>query len=242
MTVGKGLKRRLVDNCGLLALDLVGQQFGSLAIISRKTEGTTFNLKVEVRCSRCGQTHMGRFHNMRKRPETEACPHCNGRKPVTVPKWLYNRCQAQRIRCVTASGTRFDCYGARGVEFRFADVNEAARWIAENLGVPDDRSLQLDRINNDGHYEPGNLRWAHRITQMNNTRPSLLKHGRQRFISFREKYPQVRYSDSTLARLILRMSDEEIEARWHLPSNKPKGKYGTFSMQGPYRDLPPMGA
>jgi hypothetical protein len=28
--------------------------------------------------------------------------------------------------------------------------------------------MQLDRINNDGHYEPGNVRWATALTQVNN--------------------------------------------------------------------------
>jgi len=28
----------------------------------------------------------------------------------------------------------------------------------------------VDRIENDGHYEPGNVRWATRVEQMNNTR------------------------------------------------------------------------
>jgi hypothetical protein len=229
MTAGRGLKRRLVDGSGLLAPDLVGSQFGSLTIISRTTHGRGCNLRVEVRCERCAGLHFALFHNIRKRPGTAACPHCNARQPVLVPKWLYERCQAQLARCTNPKAKAFERYGGRGIEFRFASVNEAAHWVAANLGVPS-RSLQLDRKENNGHYEPGNLRWATRVLNQNNTRVS---GGRARFIAFRKAFPGVRYADATLARMLAKMTPEEVVSRWKAYSCKPKGKYGTFSIADP---------
>ena len=196
----------------------------------------SFNLLVQVECDRCGGLHMGRFHNMRKRPSTAACPHCNGREPITVPRWLYQRCQAQQSRCQNWSDAQFHLYGGRGIEFRFDGPNSAARWVAATLGVAD-RSMQLDRIDNNGHYEPGNLRWASPVQNVNNSRH--VGGERMRFQAFRLSHPDVRYADNTLARMIRTgMSDAEIVARWATPSDKPKGKYGTCSMSGPYKDLP----
>lgn len=176
MMAGSRSRRRIVDASGSLAPLWVGTRFGSLVIASVATEGKASDLRVEVRCDRCGMTHMGRFHNLRKRPGTQACPHCNGRETVTVPGWLYRRCQAQQDRCNNPRSTSFERYGGRGIEFRFAGPNEAARWIEENLGIAD-RTMQIDRINNNGHYEPGNLRWATSKENMQNQRPKRRRSG-----------------------------------------------------------------
>lgn len=233
MTVGKGLRKRLVDKSGLLVPDLVGAQYGSLKIVSSAVQNTGFNLLVEVQCNRCGGIHMARFHNIRKRPGTAACPHCNGRQPLTVPQWLYRRCQSQMQRCCNPNSPSFERYGGRGIEFRFSSVNEAATWVAENIGIPENRSLQLDRKDNNGHYEPGNLIWSSAVGNMNNTRVS---GNRARFTQFRKMYPHVKYADATLYRMIVQgMTFEAINEQWQEPSCKPKGKYGTFSTLGPYR-------
>jgi hypothetical protein len=99
--------------------------------------------------------------------------------------------------------------------------------------------MQLDRIDNSGHYEPGNLRWTDAVVNMNNTRRN--RGSRQRFVSFRTHYPHIRYADTTLRRMINSgLTDQQIAERWTQPSCMPKGKYGTFSMLGRYKDSPLM--
>lgn len=71
-------------------------------------------------------------------------------------------------RCNNPKTPNFHNYGGRGIEFRFTTVLGGSLWIQQNLGLH--RKRELDRINNDGHYEPGNLRYATRSMQNLNAR------------------------------------------------------------------------
>ncbi len=64
-------------------------------------------------------------------------------------------------RCYNPTSSRYARYGGRGIQVceEWHDPWTFCRYLDETLGpCPPDHTL--DRINNDGNYEPGNIRWA----------------------------------------------------------------------------------
>lgn len=84
---------------------------------------------------------------------------------VRTPEYIAY-CAAKR-RCEKPSEPSYPRYGGRGIKFLFTSIEQ---FVNELGSRPDGKSL--DRINNNGHYEPGNVRWATRSEQNTNRRPA----------------------------------------------------------------------
>jgi hypothetical protein len=87
---------------------------------------------------------------------------CNGRMTAEYRTWggIIKRCTNPKTKA-------FKYYGARGIRVcdRWRESFEA--FLADVGPRPSPRH-SIDRIDNDGNYEPGNVRWATREEQMRN--------------------------------------------------------------------------
>lgn len=76
-----------------------------------------------------------------------------------------------RIRCFDKNCRDYVNYGGRG-------ITVCARWLrspatfVKDMGPRPTPKHSLDRINNEGHYEPSNCRWATSTEQARNRRTS----------------------------------------------------------------------
>ena len=83
----------------------------------------------------------------------------------------YRRWHAMMYRCYSPVCRMYRHYGERGIAVcdEWHDVRAFVRYCDEVLG-PKPPGYSIDRIDNDGDYEPGNVRWASPSEQIRNRR------------------------------------------------------------------------
>lgn len=82
---------------------------------------------------------------------------------------LYRSWVAMKQRCYNPKSKAFKHYGGRGISVCPQWVKSFAQF-KKDIGTRPSPKHSMDRINNNGNYEPGNMRWSTQFEQALNQR------------------------------------------------------------------------
>ena len=159
--------------------EMVGERYGWVKIISaeKRWNRAMNHCYVLTRCTGCGAVQWQCLTNLRS-GKSKGCQSCS--QPRQIPLWLDRRLTAAKQRCENPNDPGYRNYGGRGIKFMFPSVKEAGLYLIKMYGLPK-RELEIDRINNDKDYAPGNLRFATHSVNNSNKRCTVLSHFSQEY-------------------------------------------------------------
>lgn len=114
--------------------------------------------------------------------------HGHARKTKTTSE--YSTWLTMKKRCLYPKATGYHKYGGRGITVCQSWLESFENFL-NDMGIKPSPSHSLDRINNDGNYEPSNCRWATPAEQSANTRRS---------VSYIEKIDRLKTEIKTMCR------------------------------------------
>ncbi len=167
----------------MIPLDLTKLRFGRLVVIERAPNINRYRAWY-CKCD-CGKTPIVRTDSLRSR-KAQSCG-CLAKEHRLIvnkiiklkhgaaigakPIRLYRIWRGMKGRCLRETEPAYINYGGRGIHLYpgWMEFVTFEAWALSN-GYSDD--LQIDRINNDGGYEPSNCRWVTGKVNCNNRRSS----------------------------------------------------------------------
>ena len=151
--------------------NILGRKFGRL--VALKLVGTRKYCAMWLCKCDCGNEKIVNGYNLRN-GNTKSCG-CLHKEKMTNKKHgmtetpEYNSWIGMKDRCYNPNNKEYDYWGGRGIKVCDEWLHDFATFY-NHVGSKPGPEYSIDRINNNGNYEPGNVRWATALEQSNNKR------------------------------------------------------------------------
>lgn len=198
--------------------EMIGYRKGTLTVIAFDSLRNNRSYW-KVQCD-CGEIKVVRIDAMH---DYSTCDKCKAEKQRQrmlthgeTKTSLYSTWRGIRARCYNTKNSDYECYGGRGI--KMLDAWEKS-YVAfrdyviqlENYGI---KGYTIDRIDVNGDYVPGNIRWADAETQSNNTRANHLMELDGKILTAKQWSKRLGIKYSTLMnRIRMGWSDEDVLTR-----------------------------
>jgi hypothetical protein len=149
--------------------DLTGKVYGNLEVLYLVGIGKGGHSKWLCKCNACGGTKEVEGRHLDDGSyKSCGCMQRYYRHHMTDTR-IYAIWCTMKARCNRPSSHKYKSYGGRGIKVceEWKNFEPFYDWAMKN-GYAED--LSIDRIDNDGNYEPSNCRWVTSKMQANNTR------------------------------------------------------------------------
>lgn len=174
-------------------VDISGKKFGRLTVIRkvpRPLNLKSSNARWECICD-CGKIVNVISANLRngtssscgcyKKEVTSMVKRTHGQSSYNKTS-EYQAWKGMKYRCYNKKGDHYHLYGGRGIIVCDRWLNSFENFL-QDMGKKPSSKHSLDRINNNGNYEPSNCRWATDNEQRrNNSRNVFLDYNGKRYV------------------------------------------------------------